>query len=328
MSVLAFLERQGGRWHPMSWEALAAGQGIARELNVPLYAVAAGAGLADALAEAAVNRLDSAVALDSELLRDYSADGFLIALRQAIDKFSPTLVLFPHTYQVRDFAPRLAASLERPFVSDAVGVRVTGGRLVFARQMYQGKLHADVTLDGEPPFFASLQSGSFRAGQLQLGEQPAPVETVAVAIEPSQIRTRSEAPFRESKGEVDLSSARIIVSVGRGIKEEDNIGLVRELAEAIGGELAASRPICDNGWLPLERQIGSSGQTVSPKLYVAIGISGAIQHVVGMKGSKTIVAINRDPTAPIFELADYGVIADLFEIVPALTKELRAASES
>ncbi|MDA1314680.1 MAG: electron transfer flavoprotein subunit alpha/FixB family protein [Acidobacteria bacterium] len=327
MSILVFIERQAERWHPMSWEALAAGQQIARELNVPLYAAAVGAGLAAALAEVTANRLDRAVALDNELLRDYSADGFVIALRQAIDKFSPTLVLFPHTYQVRDFAPNLAASLKRPFVSDAVAVRLTDGRLGFVRQMYQGKLHADVTLDGEPPFFASLQSGSFRADQLQPAGQTAPVETLTVAIDPSQIRTRSEAPFRESKGEVDLSSARIIVSVGRGIKEEDNIGLARELAEAIGGELAASRPICDNGWLPLERQIGSSGQTVSPKLYVALGISGAIQHVVGMKGSQTIVAINRDPTAPIFELADYGVAADLFEIVPALTKALRAAAE-
>ncbi len=327
MSVLVFLERQADRWHPMSWEALAAGQQIARELGVRLYAVAVGAGLAGPLAEAAVNQIDGAIALDNELLRDYSADGYTLALRQAMDKFSPSLVLFPHTYQVRDFAPKLAASLDRPFVSDAVGVRVEEGRLVFVRQMYQGKLHADVTVDGEPPLLASLQSGSFRADQMEVGAEPASVETVAVAIEPSRIRTRSEAPFRESKGEVDLSSAEIIVSVGRGIKEEENIELARELAAAIGGELAASRPICDNGWLPLDRQIGSSGQSVSPKLYLALGISGAIQHVVGMKGSKTIVAINRDSTAPIFELADYGVAADLFEIVPALTKVLRTASE-
>jgi electron transfer flavoprotein alpha subunit len=327
MSVLVFLERQDDRWHPMSWEALAAGQQIAGELRARLYAVAVGAGLDDSLAEAAGNQIDGVVALDNELLRDYSSDGYAFALRQAIEKFSPNLVLFPHTYQVRDFAPKLAASLDRPFVSDAVGVRVEEGRLVFVRQMYQGKLHADVTVDGKPPFFASLQSGSFRADQLQAGAEPASVETMAIEVEPSRIRPRSEAPFRESKGEVDLSSAEIIVSVGRGIKEEDNIELVRELAAAIGGELAASRPICDNGWLPLDRQIGSSGQTVSPKLYMALGISGAIQHVVGMKGSKTIVAINRDSTAPIFELADYGVAADLFEIVPALTKALRAADE-
>ena len=327
MSVLVFLERQGERWHPMSWEALAAGQQIAGDLNLPLNVAAVGSGLQDALAEAASKKIDRAIVFENALLSDYSPDGFSIALRQAIAELSPTLVLFSHTYQVRDFAPKLAASLERPFVSDAVGLRVEDGSLVFIRQVYQGKLHADVTLDGEPPYFASLQSGSFRADRIEDAARPVTVETRAVHIDPAQIRTRSETPFRESKSEVDLSSASIIVSVGRGIKEEANLGLAQELAEALGGELAASRPICDNGWLPLDRQIGSSGQTVSPKLYVALGISGAIQHVVGMKGSKTIVAINRDSTAPIFEISDYGIAGDLFEIVPALTKALRASPE-
>jgi len=327
MSVLVVLEQQAERRHPMSWEALAAGQQIAAKLNLRLEVAAIGSGLVDTLADVAAKRCDRVLALEHELLGEYTPDGFSIALKQVIETLSPTLVLFPHTYQVRDFAPKLAASLERPFVSDAVGLRVEEGRLVFIRQVYQGKLHADVTLNGEPPYFASLQSGAFRADQLVDGEQPAPIETMAVAIDASRIRTQPEAPFRESKGEVDLSSAEIIVSVGRGIKEQDNIPLAEDLAQAIGGELAASRPICDNGWLPLERQIGSSGQTVSPKLYVALGISGAIQHVVGMKGSKTIVAINRDPTAPIFEIADYGIAGDLFEIVPALTKALRDSSE-
>ena len=327
MSVLVVLQRQAERWHPMSMEALAAGQHIAAQLNLKLVVVGVGSGLTDALVGIAAKRCDRVLGLENGLLEGYTPDGFSIALKEAISTLSPTLVLFPHTYQVRDFAPKLAAALERPFVSDVVAVRVEEGRLTYVRQVYQGKLHADVTVDDEPPYFASLQSGAFRADQLLDGEQSAPIETIAIEMDASQIRTRAEAPFRESKGEVDLSSAEIIVSVGRGIKEQDNIPLAEELAEAIGGELAASRPICDNGWLPLERQIGSSGQTVSPKLYVALGISGAIQHVVGMKGSKTIVAVNRDPTAPIFEIADYGIAGDLFEVVPALTKALRESSE-
>ena len=322
MSILVYLERQARGIHPMSWEALAAGQQLARELGAPLYAVAARSG---GLSAAASKRLDGVIALESGALAEYSADAWCIALRAAIGKLSPTLVLFPHTYQVRDFGPKLAASLDRPFVSDAVGVRIEDGQLVFVRQVYQGKLHADVTLSGEPPFFASLQSGSFRADHLQDSAQPAPIETLPVEIDPARLRTRPEPAFQELKGEVDLSSAGIIVAVGRGIKSEENIEMARELAAAIDGELAASRPICDNGWLPLERQIGSSGQTVSPKLYLALGISGAIQHVVGMKGSKTIVAINRDPNAPIFEIADYGISGDLFEIVPALIKALHSS---
>ena len=322
MSILVYLERQARGIRPMSWEALAAGQQLARELGAPLYAVAARGG---GLYAAASKRLDGVIALESEMLVEYSADAWCIALRAAIGKLSPTLVLFPHTYQVRDFGPKLAVSLDRPFVSDAVGVRIEDGQLVFVRQVYQGKLHADVTLGGEPPFFASLQSGSFRADHLQDSAQPAPIETLPVEIDPARLRTRPEPAFQELKGEVDLSSAGIIVAVGRGIKSEENIEMARELAAAIDGELAASRPICDNGWLPLERQIGSSGQTVSPKLYLALGISGAIQHVVGMKGSKTIVAINRDPNAPIFEIADYGISGDLFEIVPALIKALHSS---
>ena len=325
MSILVFLEQRPDGIHPMSWEALTAGQELSKELTVPLNAVLAGGG--EAASVVAGKRVNSVSVLESESLDIYSADGYCAGLRAAIEKLSPTLVLFPHTYQVRDFGPKLAASLDRPFVSDSVGVRADGGKLVFARQVYQGKLHADVVPAGDPPYFASLQSGAFRADRLEAGEEAAAIERISVGIDAAQVRTRAEAPFQDSKGEVDLSSAEIIVSVGRGIKEEDNIALARELAEAIGGELAASRPICDNGWLPLERQIGSSGQTVSPKLYLALGISGAIQHVVGMKASKTIVAINRDPTAPIFEIADYGIAGDLFEVVPALTKALASPED-
>jgi electron transfer flavoprotein alpha subunit len=151
------------------------------------------------------------------------------------------------------------------------------------------------------------------------------VEVVKPELDPARIRTKPDKPFRTSEQTVDLASAPLIVSVGRGIKEKDNLPIVAEFAQSLGAELAASRPICDNGWLPMERQVGSSGQTVSPKVYVAVGISGAIQHLVGMKNSKVIVAINKDENAPIFEAADYGIVGDLFEVVPALTAAVRKA---
>ena len=332
MSVLVVTEHQSGKWHKMSWEALAAGQQIADALGTDVSVAVLGSNdsgpAVDSLAqELAGNQVSRVLALQHELLGDYTPDGYASALRQLIEKVSPHLVLFPHTYQVRDFGPKLATSLGRPFLSDAIAVRVEEGELVFVRQLFQGKMNADVALAGSAPYFASIQSGAFRADSLMKSEPAAPIENVAVSLESGDIRTRPGEWFRQSKGEVDLTSADIIVSVGRGIKDPENIPLAEELAKALGGEIAASRPICDNGWLPLERQVGSSGQSVSPKLYLALGISGAIQHVVGMKGSKTIAAINQDASAPIFEIADYGIIGDLFEVVPALTEAIKQAKE-
>jgi electron transfer flavoprotein alpha subunit len=332
MSVLVVTEQQAGKWHKMSWEALAAGQQVAEALGEDISVAVLGSNGAgpaiDSLAqELAGNQVSRVLAVQHELLGDYTPDGYASALRQVIEKVSPRLVLFPHTYQVRDFGPKLATSLRRPFLSDAIAVRVEEGELVFVRQLFQGKMNADVTLAGGEPYFASIQSGAFRPDSLKKSETAAPIENVAVSLESGDIRTRPGEWFRQSKGEVDLTSADIIVSVGRGIKGPENIPLAEDLAKAIGGEIAASRPICDNGWLPLERQVGSSGQSVSPKLYLALGISGAIQHVVGMKGSKTIAAINQDASAPIFEIADYGIVGDLFEVVPALTEAVKRAKE-
>jgi electron transfer flavoprotein alpha subunit len=231
-------------------------------------------------------------------------------------------VLFPHTYQVRDFAPRLALALDRTLISDAIGYKYENGKLLFTRQMFQGKFVADVAFTGEAPWLATLQIGSYRADQAESGS--APVEKVEAAAPPT-LRITPHEVFQEAKQAVDLSQAEVIVAIGRGIKEQKNVTLAEDLAKALGGELAASRPICDNGWLPLERQIGSSGQTVAPKLYIALGISGAIQHIVGMKGARTIVAINKDIEAPIFEIADYGIVGNLFDVVPALTEEVKKA---
>jgi electron transfer flavoprotein alpha subunit len=245
-----------------------------------------------------------------------------VALEQIIKQLTPEVVVFPHSYEVRDYAPKLATRFGKALISDAVDVKTEDGHVIFVRQLFQGKLSADVRAQGHPQF-VSIQAGAFRAAEAS--NAAAPVRTFDVQLDAAQIRSKPEEPFREAQRSVDLSAAEMIVSVGRGIKERENLPVVEELAKVLGAELAASRPICDNGWLPMERQVGSSGQTVSPKVYFAIGISGAIQHLVGMKGSKTVVAINKDENAPIFETADYGIVGDLFEIVPALVEEIKKA---
>jgi electron transfer flavoprotein alpha subunit len=318
MSLLVVMEQRSGEWNRMSFETLAAGQQIAKELGVAVSAAVLGQGIAGLAGELGSKQLEKVYAVEHELLKDYTPDGYASALRQLVAQVKPTIVLFPHTYQVRDFLPKLATSLDRVAISDAVSHRVENGQLVLVRQLFQGKVNADVRWSREAPNFGSMQAGAYRADQVADGT--AAVENVAPQLNAGEIRTKPQAPFRESARAVDLGAAEIIVSVGRGIKEADNIPMVQKLADALGAELAASRPICDAGWLPMERQVGSSGQTVAPKMYVAVGISGAIQHLVGMKGSRTVVAINKDPNAPIFEIADYGIVGDLFEVIPALTE--------
>jgi len=322
MSVSVVLEQRGGKWNRMSFEVLSAGKKIAEVAGLPLEAAVIGAGIESLANEVANYGVSKVYAIDNPLLADYTADGYTLVLDQFIREKQPNYVLFPHTYQVRDYAPKLATRFGRPLVSDVIDIKVDGSSVIFIRQLFQGKLNADVTAPGEP-HFASMQAGAFRAQASQ--SATAPIERVTVGIEASQIRSKPEPPFREAQRSVDLSAAELIVSVGRGIKEKENLPVVEALAEALGAELAASRPICDNGWLPMERQVGSSGQTVAPKVYFAVGISGAIQHLVGMKGSKTVVAINKDENAPIFESADYGVVGDLFEVVPALVDEIKKA---
>ncbi len=323
MSVLVVLEQTGGKWNRMSWETVAAGQQLATQMGTDLHLAVAGAGIAALAGEAATKKCAKVYAIEHELLASYTADAYTAALEALIRADNPTLVLFPHTYQVRDFAPKLATRFSRVLISDAVAVRIENGSPVFVRLLFQGKLNGDVRVSGGGPYFASLQAGAYRVESLEAGS--AAVETFTPALDASSIRQKPEAPFRESARAVDLTAAEIIVSVGRGIKEKENIPVVEELAKALGAELAASRPICDAGWLPMERQVGSSGQTVAPKVYIAVGISGAIQHLVGMKGAKTIVAINKDANAPMFEVADYGIVGDLFEVVPALVEAVKNA---
>ncbi|MGE5361755.1 MAG: electron transfer flavoprotein subunit alpha/FixB family protein [Bacteroidales bacterium] len=319
--ILVIAEQHDGVLNRASWETIAAAQQMPG--NLPVKVAVLGGGSVDAVAsELATAAIAEVLAVSNAALSVYTADGFVQAVRSLVEKTTPQYVMLPHTYQTRDFAPQLAATLGRPLIADCVGIKTTDGKPAFVRLLFQGKIAADVVPMGEPPCIVTFQIGSFRADQVQKGAAPAPVTRVEVAVDQAAIRQRPEEPFRGAKQAVDLSQAERIVSVGRGIKDKDNIPLAEKLASALNAELAASRPICDAGWMPMERQVGSSGQTVAPKLYLALGISGAIQHLVGMKGSRTIVAINKDAEAPIFEVADYGVVGDIFEIVPALVNEL------
>jgi electron transfer flavoprotein alpha subunit len=323
MSILVVMEQRGGVWNRMSFETLAAAQQLAGELNTTASAAVLGQGTEALAAELAGKQLEKLYLVEHELLKEYTPDAYTSALGQLLAQVNPEYVLLPHTYQVRDFLPKLATALGTVAVSDVVAHRVEAGAVALVRQLFQGKVNADVRFTGAAPHFASLQAGAYRADQVLEGSLV--VEKFTPAIAAGDVRTRPLERFRESARAVDLSAAELIVAVGRGIKDADNIALIQELANVMGAELAASRPICDAGWLPMERQVGSSGQTVGPKLYIAIGISGAIQHLVGMKGSRTIVAINKDPNAPIFEVADYGIVGDLFQVVPELIEAFKKA---
>ena len=326
MKILVITEQRQGKWNNTSFETLVAAQQIAAANAGTVSAAVVGKGLASLADELASKKVSEVLLVDHDLLENYTSDGYCVALKQVIEATKPDLVLFPHTYQVRDFAPKLAAMLGKGMVGDCIGFRKDGEKLIFVRQMFQGKTSADVIFVGDGPSFASFQSGSFRADLLEANPGgKAPVNAIKVELKPEDIRTKPLELFKEAKASVDLTQAPLIVAIGRGIKAPENIAQAEAVAKALGGEIAASRPICDEGWLPMERQIGSSGQTVAPKLYLALGISGAIQHVVGMKGSRTIVAVNKDQNAPIFEIADYGIVGDIFEVMPALTEELQKA---
>jgi electron transfer flavoprotein alpha subunit len=322
--ILVVIEQRDGRIARISWEGVAAAQRLAAQTGETVSAVVIGSSTESLAAEVATRPVAKVIRVEHPLLAHYTPDGLTLALQQLIQAEGPSYVVFPHTYQVRDYAPALAARLGEVLISDVVDV---GDGPVFTRQLMQGRLNGVYKHSGSGACLVSVQAGAFRVDATDAPAASAAITVFTPAIEAAQIRTKPGEPFRGSSQTVDLGSAQLIVSVGRGIKEAENLPLVQDLAAALGAELAASRPICDNGWLPMERQVGSSGQTVAPKLYLAVGISGAIQHLVGMKGSQCIVAINKDADAPIFEVADYGIVGDLFEVVPELTAAIKAARQ-
>jgi len=322
MSILVFIEHKDCALNKTSLEAITAAQSIGKDLGLKISAVIPcdkDCGLAQEIAQ---YQIEKVIVAKNEKLGEYTPDGYTDAWEQIIKRENPQFVIMAHTYRVRDFAPKLAARFGKELVGDCIRYRNDDGKLIFTRRIFLGKLDADVVLEGEPPYFVTFQSGAFRGDNAVKGGN-ASVETVEVEV--GEIRMKPEPPFQEAKASVDLTKSEIIVAVGRGIKSEENIAKAQELADALGADLAASRPICDAEWLPIDRQIGSSGQTVAPKLYIALGISGAIQHIVGMKNAGTIVAINKDAEAPIFDIADYGIVGDLFDAIPVLVEEIKKA---
>ncbi|HEX8775120.1 MAG TPA: electron transfer flavoprotein subunit alpha/FixB family protein [Pyrinomonadaceae bacterium] len=320
--ILVFAEHRAGVFNKTSFEAIAAAQSLGGALGQSVTAVLLGSGVSGLAEEIAGYDVSKVVYADNEKLAEYTPDGYTDAMERVIRSIDPQYVVMPHTYLVRDYAPKLAARFGKGLISDCIRAQVSDGAVTFSRRIFLGKIDADIVSDGEAPVFATFQSGAYRADQATRGSGgSAPVETMQVEV--GEVRMKPEPSFQEVKQAVDLTKADVIVAVGRGIKSKENIALAEKLAEVLGGDIAASRPICDAEWLPIDRQIGSSGQTVAPKLYIALGISGAIQHLVGMKNAGTIVAVNKDPEAPIFDIADYGIVGDLFEVLPVLTEEVR-----
>ncbi|HEV2882166.1 MAG TPA: electron transfer flavoprotein subunit alpha/FixB family protein [Pyrinomonadaceae bacterium] len=318
--IIVFAEHRGGAFNKTSFEAMAAAQQLGASLGQPVSAVVLGTD-ATLAGEVAAYKLDKVISVENPKLADYTPDGYADAMEKAVRALDPQFIIMPHTYLVRDYAPKLAARFGKDLISDCVRATASDGAVTFSRRIFQGKIDADVVASGEPPVFATFQSGAYRADQAERGAQAVAVESLPVEV--GEVRMQPEEPFQEVKQAVDLTKADTIIAIGRGIKGQEHIALAQQLADLLGGEIAASRPICDAGWLPIDRQIGSSGQTVTPKLYIALGISGAIQHLVGMKNASTIVAVNKDPEAPIFDIADYGIVGDLFEVIPVLTEEIK-----
>ena len=311
MDVLVILEDSQGSLHRLSKEAIAGAQ----KSGASVTALAIGKN-ADALASELSNYdLEEVLIAKHELLLSYSADGYSETVKQLIKTESPSLIVAGHTYQTRDFMPRVSAKLDIPFIPDIVSLSDEG----FVKQVLNAKLNASLSSTSDQKI-VSFQSAAFNDEEIRSGS--CSVRVFNVELDNSQVRSVSEEPFQEAIGDVDLESAEVLVSVGRGIEKEENVDLAFELAKAIGAEVSASRPVVDSGWIDSFRQVGSSGHNVAPKLYFSLGVSGAIQHVVGMKGSKNILAINKDPDAPIFEIADYAVIGNVLEIIPKLIETL------
>lgn len=319
--ILVFIEHKNCVLNKTSLEAITAAQSIGKDLGLKVAAVLPCDKDCSLAQDIAGYDLEKVIVAKSDKLSTYTPDGYADTWEQVINATNPQYIVMSHTYQVRDFAPKVAARLGREVVGDCIRYKTESGKLVLTRRIFLGKLDADVSMGGDAPYFITFQSGAFRGDAATKGS--ATVETMDVSI--GDIRMTPEEPFQEAKASIDLTKSEIIVAAGRGIKSQENIALAQQLADVLGADLAASRPICDSEWLPIDRQIGSSGQTVAPKVYIALGISGAIQHIVGMKNAGTIVAINKDSEAPIFDIADYGIVGDLFEAVPVLIEEIKKA---
>jgi electron transfer flavoprotein alpha subunit len=312
MKSLVIIEHKNGVLHRMGREAISGAQKIGGEIS----ALVIGKNVESVASELSSFEIEKTFIVNHELVPSYNVDGYKEIIRQIVDSTLPDFIITGHTYQARDFMPRVSAALDIPFIPDIVELENN----IYIKQVLNSKLNASISSSSDR-MLISFQSASFREEDIIKGSSIS--ESFDVNLDSSSIKSKSDEPFQESASEVDLESAELIVSVGRGVEKEENKSIAFELAEVLGAEVSASRPVVDAGWLPSSRQVGSSGSTVSPKLYLSLGVSGAIQHVVGMKGSKNILAINKDSDAPIFEIADYAVVGDLLEIVPKLIAALK-----
>lgn len=319
--IYVLIDHGEGQIRTPSMESVALGQRMAEEAGYSLHALILGHEIDSLVEQLGKLRVDSVLRVQDQKLAEYDPDAYCKALSEILNQDQPYLFLMGHIYQNIDLAPKLAAAINKGLVTDCIGYRREGEDFVFIRQMFRNKLNADVKIRSEHPWIVTLQAGATSVDDLKEGSGQ--IEERSVDLSSLELRRKQLEAFEATQGKMDLSQAELIVAVGRGIKKEENLSIINELAEALGAEVAASRPVVDSEWLSRDRQIGSSGQTVSPRLYVACGISGAIQHIVGMKNAHCIVAINTDPNAPIFNIATYGIVGDLFEIVPALTKKLK-----
>ncbi len=315
MDILVVLEDNRGSLHRMSKEAIAGAQ----KMGGSIAALAIGVN-ADAMAgELSGVDITEVITINHDLVSSYNADGYSDVVSQVIKSESPKTIVAGHSYQTRDFMPRVSAKLDIPFIPDIISM--DDG---IVKQVLNAKLNALVTTSADQVIL-SFQSATFSEEAMVTGS--CLTRSIEVNLDSSIVRSEAEDPFQEDAGDVDLESAELIVSIGRGIEKEENISMAFDLAKVLGAEVSASRPVVDSDWVESFRQVGSSGQTVAPKLYFSLGISGAIQHVVGMKGSKNILAINKDPDAPIFEIADYAVVGDLLDIIPKLIEALQSEKD-
>ena len=312
MKSLVIIEHKNGVLHRMSREAISGAQKIGGDIT----ALVIGENAESVSNELSNFEIEKTFIVNHELVPFYNVDGYKEIIKQVVDSISPNIIITGHTYQARDFMPRVSAALDIPFIPDIVELENS----IYIKQVLNSKLNASISSSSDRVLI-SFQSASYSEEDIIKGSSRS--ESFDVDLDSSSIKSKSDDPFQESASEVDLESAELIVSVGRGIEKEENKSIAFDLAKVIGAEVSASRPVVDAGWLPSSRQVGSSGSTISPKLYLSLGVSGAIQHVVGMKGSKNILAINKDPDAPIFEIADYAVVGDLLEIVPKLITALQ-----
>lgn len=322
--VLIVGETSGGALRPVSLEMVTAGRNIAAALGRPLVAALFGATIAEAAQELAHTGVGRVVVADDSRLATYTADAATAVLVDIVRRVDPVAVLIPGTTAGRDYAPRVAARLRTGLAADCVDLSVEQGAVIAVRPVLGGRVQTAVNLAGSQPQMATVRPGSFeKAGRAGAAAE---IETIPVNLTEADQRVTVRGILQEeSSAAARLSEAKVIVSGGRGLKEPQNFALIEELAAELGAAVGASRAVVDAGWRPHQEQVGQTGQTVAPRLYIAVGISGAVQHLVGMQGADYIVAINRDPDAPIFKVASFGIVGDLFEVVPAVISELRAA---